>query len=52
MKNKEKKINKLCQRCVNKCKQSADAILLSCPNYEYKPQQLEFKFSFRKKRKK
>jgi len=48
----ERKINRLCQKCIHDCKQSADVILLGCPNFEYKPQQLEFKFKYPKKRKK
>ncbi len=45
------KINKLCSKCYNKCKQSADVILFSCPNYEYEPQQLELKFRYYRRRK-
>jgi len=46
----KKKINKLCSTCYKKCKQSAEVILLGCPNYEYEPQQLELKFRYRRKK--
>jgi hypothetical protein len=45
-------INKLCLRCAKKCKQSGDVTLFICPNYEYKPQQLELKFRYRRKKEK
>jgi len=41
-----REINKLCIKCTRKCKQSAETLLLGCPNFEMKPQQLEIKFSF------
>jgi|APSaa5957512622_1039677.scaffolds.fasta_scaffold32809_4 hypothetical protein len=44
--------NKLCLKCELKCKQNADIILLGCPNFIKKPQQIEIKFSFPKKGKK
>ena len=47
-----KKINKLCAKCIGRCKQSSDIILLKCPNFEKKPVQMEFKFAFPKKSKK
>jgi len=49
-KKEERKINKLCVKCINDCKQSSDTILLGCPNYQFKPQQMEFKFKFPKKK--
>jgi hypothetical protein len=52
MKNKKTKINKLCQVCQYPCKQNDETILLGCKNYKYEPQQLEFKFSFARKKKK
>lgn len=42
---KKIKINKLCKRCANSCKQPAFVILVSCPNFEYLPQQLEISFA-------
>ncbi len=49
----EKKINKLCEKCVKKCKQSDKVVLLKCPDFEEKPKQLEINFSVKvKKRKK
>jgi hypothetical protein len=51
MKKKINRYNKLCEKCLNNCKQSPDKILLGCPNYQFKPQQLEIKFKFPKKEK-
>lgn len=45
----EKQINKLCLKCLRKCKQSGQTELLTCPNFEKKPQQLEFNFKKKKK---
>ena len=45
MSNKPKiDINKLCKRCLNKCKQNKDTILVSCPKFKEKPKQLFFVF--------
>jgi len=44
MKKEETKINKLCERCLRKCKQSEGSLLVNCPKYMYKPQQLVFDF--------
>jgi len=51
MKTKVREFNSLCQRCLNKCKQTKEIKLLGCPDYEKKPQQLQFNFSYRKKKK-
>ena len=48
---KKKKINRLCVKCINKCKQTEETILLGCPNYEFKPQQLEIIFKYPKRKK-
>ncbi len=45
-----KDINKLCAKCMKKCKQSAEVILLTCPNFEQRPEQLEIKFGSKKYR--
>jgi len=45
-------INKLCLRCLNACKQSEQVLLLHCPRYEYKPEQLEIKFPAKRNKKK
>ncbi len=37
--------NVLCLQCRKKCKQTKDTILLTCPNFEGKDIQLEFKFT-------
>ena len=37
-------INKLCKRCLNKCKQNKESILVSCPKFKEKPKQLVFSF--------
>jgi len=31
-----KKLNKLCLKCAESCKQSAEAVILSCPSYKAK----------------
>ena len=46
---RQKEINKLCQRCSLKCKQLGNITLISCPNFEYKPQQIKISFSYKKK---
>ncbi len=35
------KINRLCERCSNKCKQLARVTIVSCPDFEAKPVQME-----------
>ncbi|HCX72626.1 MAG TPA: hypothetical protein DHM37_02825 [Candidatus Cloacimonas sp.] len=45
----EQNINKLCKKCIHNCKQTFEVILLGCPNFEYKSQQLEFKFVYPKR---
>lgn len=50
MKKKPAEINKLCAKCERKCKQSAETILLGCPNFSFKPQQLEINFKYSKKK--
>ncbi len=46
---KEKEINKLCENCELTCKQLATTILLGCPHFVKKPQQIEIKFSYPRK---
>ena len=46
------KINKLCARCLKKCKQASTSILIKCPHFEKKSVQMEFKFAFPKKSRK
>jgi len=46
---KEQPINKLCERCLRKCKQPEHVILVTCPNFDPIPQQLTIKFSREKK---
>ena len=41
-------INKLCERCKNKCKQDKEITLLSCPKFKAKPQQLTLNFKIKK----
>jgi hypothetical protein len=50
----EKKINKLCEKCIKKCKQSDMILLLKCPDFDEKPKQLEinFKTKFKKRKNK
>ncbi len=47
----EKKINKLCEKCIKKCKQSNMVVLLKCPDFEEKPKQLEINFKVKKRKK-
>ncbi|HEY5673083.1 MAG TPA: hypothetical protein VIR78_05220 [Malonomonas sp.] len=37
MDNKEQTINKLCARCVRKCKQPAAILMLECPRFQQRP---------------
>ncbi|MCD4828756.1 MAG: hypothetical protein K8R90_04925 [Candidatus Cloacimonetes bacterium] len=48
---KAQPVNKLCDRCLRKCKQSADVTLVTCPNFDPIPQQLTIKFGRVGKRK-
>jgi len=41
-------INKLCEKCLNKCKQQKTVTLVSCPSFVPKPKQLFFKFKYNK----
>ena len=41
--------NKLCGQCENKCKQTKDIVLLSCPEYKEKAKQLTLDFKVKKK---
>ncbi len=50
-KKKTNKTNKLCLKCENNCKQSDALTLIECPNFVYKSQQIEIKFSFAKNNK-
>ncbi len=55
MKKKTKEIivyNDLCLKCKHDCKQLKVTELLTCPNFEWKEEQLEIKFSSFKTRKK
>ncbi len=40
------KYNKLCERCRKKCKQAASVTIVSCPDFEPKPVQLEIALKF------
>ncbi|MCB5263009.1 MAG: hypothetical protein LHW64_07355 [Candidatus Cloacimonetes bacterium] len=35
--------NRVCERCLRKCKQNAQVQLLTCPRFKPKPVQLEIK---------
>ena len=41
-------INTLCEKCSRKCKQNKETLLVSCPKFKQKPQQLTFNFSMKK----
>ncbi len=40
------KFNKLCERCRKKCKEAASVTILSCPDFEPQPVQLEIALKF------
>ena len=44
--------NRICERCLRKCKQRKEVHLLSCPRYNPRPIQMEIKFVFPKTPKK
>lgn len=37
--------NTLCTRCINKCKQPASAVIITCPKFEAAAVQLEIKLT-------
>ena len=39
-----KKYNKICEECVNECKQFADILLISCRKFVQAPTQMEINF--------
>jgi len=41
-------INILCEKCSRKCKQNKETLLVSCPKFKQKPQQLTFNFKYEK----
>ncbi len=49
---KDKKINKLCEKCLRKCKQPDHIILLGCPKFEPRSVQLTLNFKPKRKKKK
>jgi hypothetical protein len=38
-----KRYNRICEKCLRRCKQPRSVKLLSCPRFEVKPVQLEIK---------
>jgi hypothetical protein len=48
MTNTPKNINKLCERCSKKCKQTSEIKLLVCPKFVEKPRQLILDFKIKK----
>ena len=49
---KKNNYNKLCMKCIRKCKQSDTAILVNCPKFKPMPRQLELNFNKRIRKKK
>jgi hypothetical protein len=45
---KNNSTNNLCCKCVKECKQPYNVVLVVCPKFKKKPQQLEFKFKYKK----
>lgn len=41
-------MNKLCQRCLRKCKQDTAVVVVECKRYAPAPVQMEFKFKLKK----
>ena len=45
------KLNAICARCANHCKQTVNVKLIACPRFEAKPIQMEIPLSVRRTRK-
>jgi len=42
-KEEPKRYNRICEKCLRRCKQPVSVSLISCPNFEARPVQLEIK---------